>query len=50
MALAVSIKILLFFKIAQIVATHLGYFWKKLWHQELSKIIQSGHTGYEPLK
>ena len=31
-------------KIAQKVNIHLGYFIKKICHQELSKIAQSGHT------
>ena len=33
------------FKRAQKVNMHLGYFFKKICHQELSKIAQSGHTG-----
>ena len=33
------------FKTAQTVNIHLGYFCKKICHQELSKIAQSGHTG-----
>ena len=32
------------FKAAQEVNIHLGYFSKKICHQELSKNIQSGHT------
>ena len=32
------------FKIAQKVTQHFGIFCKKLCHQELSKIVQSGHT------
>ena len=32
------------FKAAQKVNIQLGYFSKKICHQELSKIIQSGHT------
>ena len=32
------------FKRAQKVTKHLGYFWKKICSQELSKIAQSGHT------
>ena len=34
------------FKIAQKVNIHLGHFYKRNSHQELSKIDQSGHTGY----
>ena len=30
---------------AQKVIKYLGYFGKKIRHQELSKIAQSGHTG-----
>ena len=37
-----------FSKGAQNVTKYLGYFSTDLWHQELSKIVQSGHTG--PLK
>ena len=33
------------FKTAQKVEIHLGCFCKKICHQELSKIAQSGHTG-----
>ena len=33
------------FKIAQKVNIHLGYFCKKICHQELSKIAQFGHTA-----
>ena len=33
------------FSKAQIVITYLGYFFKKICYQELSKIAQSGHTG-----
>ena len=36
-----------FFNIAQNVANRLGYFCYKFCRQELSKITQSGHTGYE---
>ena len=35
----------LFFKRAQKVTVHLGYFWNKICSQELSKITQFGHTG-----
>ena len=35
----------MFFKIAQKVTYNLGNFCKKVWHQELSKITRSGHTG-----
>ena len=34
----------MFFKRAQTVTVHLGYFWKNICSQELSKIAQSGHT------
>ena len=36
----------MFLKIAQKVTLHLGYFWKKVCHQELSKIAQFDHTAY----
>ena len=36
-------KVMLF-NLAQKFTMHLGYFWKKPRHQELSKIAQSGHT------
>ena len=35
----------MFYKRAQKVTVHLGYFWKKICRQELSKIAQSGHTA-----
>ena len=41
---AVSTQKVTFFKIAQKVAKYLGFFRKKLCHQELTNIAQSGHT------
>ena len=38
----------MFFKIAQKLVIHLGYFCMNIFHQELSKIAQSGHTGLTP--
>ena len=35
-----------YFKIAQKVAKYLSYFYKQICFKELSKIAQSGHTGY----
>ena len=32
---------------AEKVTKYLGNFWKKICHQEFSKIVQSGHTGHE---
>ena len=34
-----------FLKIAQKVSNYLGHFNQKIWCQELSKIVQSGHTA-----
>ena len=36
----------MFFKIAQKVAKNVGYFCLKIYHQELSKIAQSGQTAF----
>ena len=44
-ALAVLTEILLFFQNSPNCCHHLGYFCKKLCHQKLSEIAQSGHTG-----
>ena len=33
-------------KRAKKVTVHLGYFWKNICRQELSKIVQSGHTAH----
>ena len=33
------------FKIDRKTAKYLGYFWKKICHQDLSKLTQSGHTA-----
>ena len=41
-------KVMLF-KRAQKVTELLGYFWRKICSQELSKIVQSGHTGPDPM-
>ena len=42
---AVFTKIL-FFIIAKNVTKYLGYFWRKICCLELTKILQSGHTGH----
>ena len=42
----ITLKVI--FNSAQKVTVHLGYFWKKICSQELSKIAQSGHTDYAP--
>ena len=39
----------MFFKIGQKLTKYLGYFCKKICHQEFSIITQSGHTGPLPL-
>ena len=39
----------MFYKIAQKVSIHLGYFCMKFFYRERLKIAQSGHTGC-PLK
>ena len=41
-----ELKVTQFFLIAQKVAKYLGYFYKKIWCKELSKIAQSGHIDY----
>ena len=43
-ATVVSTWKVMFFKRVPKVTRHLGYFWKKICQQELSKIVQSGHT------
>ena len=35
------------FKTAQKVNIHLGYLCKKICHEQLSKIVQSGHNAYD---
>ena len=34
------------FKVAQNDTQYLGYFCRKFWHQEVSEMAQSGHTGH----
>ena len=33
-------------KVAQNDTQYLGYFCRKFWHQEVSEMAQSGHTGH----
>ena len=44
-----TLKVVLF-KIAQKVGNYFGHFSSNICHQELSKIVQSGHTGAMPTK